>query len=125
VNVVDSSGWLEYFADGPGADFFAPAVEDVGKLLVPVITLYEVYKVVMRQRGENAAIDAIAAMQQGRVITIDTGLALTAARVSQLHSLPMADAFIYATSRANDATLWTEDADFKDLERVNFHEKSG
>ena len=73
MNVVDSSGWLEYFADGSNADFFAPAIEDVSELTVPTISLYEVFKRVLQQRDESDALEAIAVMQQGRVV--DSGSA--------------------------------------------------
>ena len=91
MNVVDSSGWLEYFADGPNADFFAPAIENTSMLLVPAISLYEVFKRVMQQRGEGDAFQAIAVMLQGKVIDLDMDLALGAAKVSLACKLPMAD----------------------------------
>ena len=79
MNVVDSSGWLEYFADGPNAEFFAAAVERVSELVVPSISLYEVFKRVLQQRGEGAALQAVAAMQQGQVVDLDAAVALSAA----------------------------------------------
>ena len=120
MNVVDSSGWLEYFADGPNADFFAPAIENIAELVVPVISIYEVFKRVLQQRGEDEALQAIATMTQGQVVNMDTTLALSAAKVSVEFRLPMADSIILATARAYDAILWTQDADFEDIEEVEY-----
>ena len=123
--MVDSSGWLEYFADGPGADFFAGAIEDVDHLVVPTICLYEVFKAVMIQRGEDAAIEAVASMQRGRVADLDAAVALTGARLSARLRLPMADSLILATSAIHEATLWTQDSDFEGLEGVKYLPKKG
>ena len=120
MNVVDSSGWLEYFADGPAAGFFAPAIEDAGKLIVPTVSLYEVFKRVFQQRGENAALSAVAVMQQSEVVELSATLALSAATISAQLKLPMADSVMYATARALDATLWTQDADFEELLHVRY-----
>lgn len=123
MNVVDSSGWLEYFADDPNADFFAPAVEDIEALLVPTISIYEVFKRVLQQRGPGEALQATALMSQGRVIELDTTLALEAARLSVEEKLPMADSIMLATARAHDATLWTQDADFASVAGVKYVKK--
>lgn len=120
MNVVDSSGWLAYFADTATADFFAPAVEAVPDLVVPAITLYEVFKRVLGERGEDDALRAVAQMSQGQIIDVDATLALNAARLSLIHRLPMADSLILATARRFDATLWTQDADFEELENVRY-----
>jgi predicted nucleic acid-binding protein len=120
VNVVDSSGWLEYPADGPNADFFASAVEDVSRLVVPTICLLEVFKRVLQQRGENDALQAAALMQQGEVVDLDAGLALAAARLGLELKLPLADSVVFATACARDATLWTQDSDFEGLEGVRY-----
>ncbi len=120
MNVVDSSGWLEYFADGPAAGFFAPAIEDAATLIVPTVSLYEVFKRVLQQRGENAALSAVAVMQQSEVVELSAPLALSAATISAQLKLPMADSVMYATARAFDATLWTQDADFEDLPHVRY-----
>lgn len=120
MNVVDSSGWLEYFAAGPNSDFFAPAIEATEELIVPALSLYEVFKRVLQQRGENNALQAVALMQQGEVIQLSASLALTAARISLEHRLPMADSIIFTTAKAHDAILWTQDADFKGLEDVKY-----
>jgi predicted nucleic acid-binding protein len=120
MNVVDSSGWLEYFADGPNADFFAPAIEAVTDLVVPTLSLYEVFKRVLQQRGEGDALQAVAIMIQGQVIDLDMDLALSAAKLSAELKLPMADSMMLATARAHDATLWTQDMDFEDISGVQY-----
>lgn len=123
MNVVDSSAWLEYLADGPNAEFFAGAVEATGELLVPVITLYEVFKRIMQQRGEDDALQAVALMQQGQVIDLSSSLALASARIGLEHNLPLADSVIYSTAQSHGATLWTQDADFKGLPGVQYKAK--
>ncbi len=124
MNVVDSSAWLEYFADGPNADFFSAAVENTENLVIPVITLYEVFKRVLQQRGENAAMQAVALMQQGQVVELSTALALSAAQLSHELKLPMADSLILATARRYGATLWTQDNDFEGIEGVRYIAKN-
>ena len=123
MNVVDSSGWLEYFADDINADFFALAIENVGELIVPSISIYEVFKRVIQQRDESSALQAIANMQQGQVVDLDINLALSAAKISSELNLPMADSIILATSRAYEAVLWTQDSDFADIDDVKYIEK--
>ncbi len=123
MNVVDSSGWLEYFADGPDADLFAASIENVPELVVPSIGIYEVFKRVLGQRGEGEALQAVAVMQQGLVVDLDAAIALRAARISVDSGLPMADSVILATARAHDATLWTQDSDFEGMEGVRYVEK--
>ncbi|MBI3742219.1 MAG: type II toxin-antitoxin system VapC family toxin [Chloroflexi bacterium] len=120
MNVVDSSGWLEYLAGEPNADFFAPSIENTAELIVPSISIYEVFKRVSQQRNEHTALKATALMIQGRVINLDISLALSAAKSSMTMSLPMADSVILATARAFDATLWTQDEHFKDIEGVRY-----
>lgn len=119
ANVVDSSGWLEYFADSDRADFFAPAIEDIANLLVPVISIYEVFKKVLRERGEDEALQVAGTMQAGRVIDLDTALALEAAR----QPLPLADSIIYATALIHGATLWTQDEHFEGMPQVRYFSK--
>lgn len=119
-NVVDSSGWLEYLADSNRAGFFAPAIEDTDNLIVPVISIYEVFKKVFRERGEDAAIQVASMMQNGTVVDLDATLAMDAARLP----LPLADSIIYSTAIQNDATLWTQDEHFKDLPGVRYLNKS-
>jgi toxin FitB len=123
LNVVDSSGWLEYFADGPNAAFFAPPIEAARELLVPTISLYEVFKRVLQQRGEGPALQAAALMQQGRLLDLTPPLALSAARISAQLQLPMADSIMLASARAFNATLWTQDADFESVEGVRYVRK--
>lgn len=120
MNVVDSSGWLEYLADGPNASWFAPAIEDVAQLVVPTISLYEVFKRMLLQRGEADALEAAAIMRQGTVIELTDDLALQAAATSAKLRLPMADSIMLTTARMLDATLWTQDADFEGLEGVQY-----
>ena len=120
MNVVDSSGWLEYFAEGPNADFFAKAVERTNELVVPTVSLYEVFKRVLQQRGEGDALQAIAIMRQGRVLELSEAIALAAARVAAEVGLPMADGIMLASARACAATFWTQDADFKDVSGVRY-----
>jgi predicted nucleic acid-binding protein len=124
MNVVDSSGWLEYFANWPNADFFAPAIEDTGNLIVPSISIFEVFKRVLQQGGESDALQAAALMQQGRVVNLDVFIALEAAKVSNDHKLPLADSVILATAQAHNAVLWTQDADFNGLPSVQYKPKS-
>lgn len=123
-HVVDSSGWLEFFADGPNADLFAEPLADATQLIVPVITIYEVFKVVMRQRSENDALQAIALMRQGAVIDLDEPTALLAAKLSLLHKTPMADSIILATAQIFEAQLWTQDDDFKNIPGVYYLKKT-
>jgi toxin FitB len=120
MNVVDSSAWLEYFANGPNAAFFAPAIEKTSDLIVPSLTLYEVFKRVLQQRDEGQALQAVAVMEQGSVIDLDAPLALIAARTSIEHRLPLADSVVLATARTHDAVLWTQDADFKGMAGVEY-----
>lgn len=123
MNLVDSSGWLEYFAQGPNAGFFAPAIENTTELIVPSISIYELFKKVMRERGEDDALQAIAAMYQGFVVGLDGSIAIDAARLSLILKLPMADSIILATARFYEATLWTQDADFRNIEGVQYIDK--
>ena len=123
MNVVDSSGWLEYFADGPNAGFFAPAIEDVSELVVPTISIYEVFKKVLQQRGEDDAWQAIVLMQQCLVMDLDTSTALSSARIAVELKLPMADSIMLATARAHNAILWTQDSDFRSIEGVRYVDK--
>ena len=110
---------MEYFADSPRADLFAPAVEAVERLVVPVLTIYEVVKKLARDAGDETASAALALMQRGQVVPIDLALALDAA----VNGLPMADSLIYATARRHGADLWTQDADFDGLAGVRYFAK--
>lgn len=122
MNVVDSSGWLEYLADGPNAAFFAPAIERSADLLVPTLSIFEVFNRVLVQREESQALQSIALMHQGHVIDLTASLALDAARLSRSARLPMADSIMLATARAHGATLWTQDSDFEGLPDVRFQQ---
>jgi len=123
MNIVDSSGWLAYFADEINAKHFMAPLSSPTKLIVPAITLYEVFKVILRESSENEALQAVVAMQKGQVINLNTSLALAAARLSLEHRLPMADSIILATALEFKATIWTQDADFKDLNKVKYFPK--
>jgi predicted nucleic acid-binding protein len=121
VNVVDSSGWLEYFADGPNAKFFAPPLQASSDLLVPTLSLYEVFKRVFEQRGEDAALAAVALMQQGgAVVDLTRSIALAAARLSLDLKIPMADSVMLATALEQGALFWTQDADFRNVPGVKY-----
>lgn len=120
MNVVDSSGWLEYFAGGPNADFFAKPIEAAAQLVVPTLSLYEVFKKIAQQRGEGDALQAMALMQQARVVELSSTLALAAAQVSIQLSMPMPDSVMLVTARAADAVLWTQDADFANVPGVRY-----
>ncbi len=123
MNIIDSSGWLEYFADAPNAGFFAPVIENPAELIVPIITIYEVFKRILQQRDESDALQAIAIMMQSTLIDIDAELALSAAKLSVKLKLPMADSLILATAQRHQATVWTQDIDFKGLPNVQYIEK--
>ncbi len=117
--VVDSSGWMEYFAGSERAQLFAPAIEDRESLIVSTISIYEVFKKFLRERDENDAVAAVGAMMTGTVIDIDMPLLLEASR----HKLPLADSIIYATALRHNATLWTQDIDFADFADVKYFPK--
>ena len=119
LNAVDSSGWLEYFADTRRAKLFAAAIEDTDRLVVPVVTVYEVFKKFLRERSESDALQAASAMRSGQVIDLDASLALEAGRFD----LPLADSLIYATTQRHGATLWTQDEDFEGLPGVRYFPK--
>ena len=120
MNVVDSSGWIEFLGGGANADFFARAVSDAPRLVVPAICVFEVCRWMRRELGEHRALDAMALMQQGRIVDLDATLAMSAARLSLELKLPMADSIILATARASEATLWTQDDDFEGLDDVKY-----
>jgi len=122
MNLVDTSGWIEYFFDKSNASYFAPPIERTDQLVVPVICLYEVFKKVNVVADESMALRAVAQMKQGRVVDITEDVALSAALISLKHKLPMADSLIYATARAQGATLWTQDEHFSSLPNVRYKE---
>lgn len=116
ANVVDSSGWLEYFTGSDRASLFASAIEDAENLFVPVISIYEVFTKVLRERGEDDALQVASMMQGGHLVDLDCALALEAAR----HLLPLADGIIYAAAMRHEAALWTQDELFEDYPNVRF-----
>ena len=120
MNIVDSSGWLEYFANGTNADFFSQPIEDTDSLIVPTISIYEVFKRILQQRDETGALNAVAFMQTGKIIDLSSPIALHAARISDDLKIPMADSIMLATAREYDAMLWTQDSDFEGLDGVEY-----
>lgn len=123
MNVVDSSGWIEYVVDGPNSEFFAEAIENTGELVVPTISILEVFRWVLRERGEADALQTAALMQQGEVVELDTAIATSAARLGITHRLPLADSVMLASAQAFGATLWTQDVDFDGLPGVRYRAK--
>ena len=124
MSLVDSSGWLEYFTDGKNAEHFAPVLSDIERLIVSTVNIYEVYKKVISEMDEDNALQAVAMMQQAKVIEITPSIAVQAAKISYLYKLPMADCLIYITAREHNAIVWTQDSDLKDLEGVQYFKKS-
>ena len=120
MNVVDSSGWIEYLTDAPNADFFAPAIQDAAQLIVPSISIYEVFKILMRDDIETIAMERTLQMSRGQIVPLDGELAIASARLSLELRLPMADSIILATAQAYDATLWTQDVDFESIAGVRY-----
>jgi toxin FitB len=123
MNVVDSSGWLEYFAKGTYASFFAPAIKATEILVVPTICMYEVFKWLLTQRGEEDALQAVGIMSLGLIAELTQEISVNAAHLSFELQIAMADSIILATTRSYKATLWTQDADFKGLEGVKYIQK--
>jgi predicted nucleic acid-binding protein len=124
MNLLDSSGWIEYFAGGPNAEQFAAVAEDIANLLVPTIVLHEVYRWVDREGGALAASRAMATMQTGAVVVLNTDLALASARLARQHHLPTADSIVYASAQSRGAIVWTQDEDFRDLQNVRYLPKN-
>ena len=124
MNIVDSSGWLEYLADGPQAFSFEKPLQELDKLVVPTICLHEVFKVVLRERGEDDALQAVALMKQGKVADLTEKIAIDSAKISFDHKMPMADSIILATGRAMEATIWTLDGDFAKFDGVKYFSKT-
>ncbi len=123
MNLVDSSGWLEYFADGENADFFASSIEDTEHLVISTVNIYEVFKRILIQRDEHSALQAVAIMEQGHVVDLSSEISLSAALISCKNKIPMADSMIYATAKASKATLWTQDIAYEALEGVKYIKK--
>ncbi len=123
MNVVDSSGWLEFFTEGNNIEFFSPVIHKVDELIVPAVCIYEVFKRVLALRGKEDALQAVGVMSVGKIIDLDRQIALDAANISNELKLAMADSIILATARANDAILWTQDEHFRNLEGVKYVDK--
>jgi predicted nucleic acid-binding protein len=123
MNIVDSSGWLEYYANGKNAGFYEPAITSIEDLVVPTITMYEVFKRVLQQRDETQALLSIAIMQQGNIVDLTNSIAINAAKISFELKVPMADSIILATARQFEATIWTQDEDFEGIENVKYIKK--
>ena len=123
MNLVDSSGWLEYFTNGKNADFFAAAIEDTEHSIVSTINLYEVFTKILQQGDENSALQAIALMQQGKVVDVDSSISLLSAKQSIDLKLPMADSIILTTAHVFSATLWTQDSNFTDIPGIKYIQK--
>ena len=123
MNLVDSSAWLAYFADEPTADFFAEAIEDPEQLVVPSVCIYEVFKVILRERGEDDAFTAVAAMEQGRVVDLDAELAMEAASIGLEEGLAFADSVIFTVAKKHNAAIWTQDSHFSGKTGVRFKAK--
>jgi predicted nucleic acid-binding protein len=120
VNLVDSSAWLEYFADGPNASYFEPPITRKSELIVPTIVIFEVCKRVLQQRTEEEALRAVSILHAGTVVPLSAELAIRAAGVSYELKLPLADSVILATAQASGAVIWTQDSDFRGLPNVKF-----
>ena len=120
MNIVDSSGWLAYFADEPNAKYFLTPLKDTSSLVVPTVTIYEVFKVVLRESSENEALQAAVAMRKGTVVDLTAALAIAASKLSLAHNLPMADSIILATAKEFNAILWNQDSDFKNISGVKY-----
>jgi predicted nucleic acid-binding protein len=120
VNIVDTSGWLEYFADSPQAKHFAAVIEDIEQLMFHSIVLYEVFNKIALAFDENNAFQVVAHLKQGKVMVVDDAVALYAGKVSIEKKLPMADALIYATAILHHATAYTQDTHFEGLMNVKY-----
>ena len=123
MNIVDSSGWLAYFADEPNAKHFLTPLNDTDSLVVPTVTIYEVFKVVLRESSENEALQAAVAMQRGRVVDLTASMAIVASKISLEHKISMADSIILATAKEFEAIIWTQDSDFKNIDDVKYFPK--
>ncbi len=124
MNVVDTSGWLEYFSGGQNSKNFAKAIKETKDLLVPTICIYEISKVILRESDENHLLQVLAAVQKGKVVELTPSLSTAAAKISLKYKLPMADSIIYTTAQYYGATVWTQDVDFEGLPNVNYFTKS-
>ena len=123
MNVVDSSGWIEFFLAGPSGPLFKPVIEQRDKLLVPVIALYEVHKILSRKMPADVVATCLNVMRLGRVLDLTDRRAIAAADIALRHRLAMADAVMYAMALEHKATFWTQDVDYQGLPGVNFFPK--
>ena len=123
MNIIDSSFWLEYFAGTEASDIISDIIEKTDELIIPTITIYEVFKKLLMERNEDDALLAVGNMKQGKIIDLTEELSLSAARISKKYKLPMADSIIYATNLKHNCILWTQDQHFVDLISVNYFEK--
>jgi predicted nucleic acid-binding protein len=124
LNVIDSCGWLEYFADNRNEVFFTKIIEQNDSIIIPIICIYEVYKRSLEQRNETDTNTAIDYMKQYKIIAPGIEIALLAAKLSKKYKLAMADSFILATAYEYEADVWTQDSDMKDLPNVHYNPKS-
>ena len=120
MNLVDSSGWLEYLSDGKNADSFSTPLNDIENVIVPTICIYEVFRVVLREKGENEALQAVALMKQGNIVDLSFEISIQAAKFSIDNKIPMADSIVYTTGQKYNAVIWTQDDDFKNLPGVKY-----
>ena len=123
MNIVDSSGWLEFLSDGPNANDFSGPLLETDHLIVPSISIFEVFKVILRERDEDSALVAVSLMNQGKVVDLSFKISIQAAQFSQEFKIPMADSIILTTAYIFNATVWTQDIDFKGLENVKYFPK--
>ena len=123
MNLVDTSGWLEYFAETKNAINFEKAINQSDKLLVPSIVIYEVFKKVTNEFDEDKALIAIAHMKLGKIVDLDETISINAAKISIEKKLPMADSIIYATAEMYGATVYTQDEHFAKLSNVRYFKK--
>ncbi|MBI4975587.1 type II toxin-antitoxin system VapC family toxin [Candidatus Peregrinibacteria bacterium] len=124
MNILDSSAWLAIFTDGQNAKKFTRPLENATKLLVPSIVIYEVFKRILQEKNEETALRYIANMKQGIVVELDMDIALHAAKISRSLNLAMADSIILATAQQYNATVWTQDRDFKGISGVKYFKKN-
>ena len=124
MNVVDSSGWIEYFIDTANADNFAPAIEKTALLIVPTLSFFEVHRYLSRNADDERRDECLDVMRRGTVIELTTARAIAASDMAQKHRLAMADAVMYSIAREFNATFWTQDLDYKDLPGVSYHAKA-
>ena len=124
MNLIDSSGWLEYFSGSTRGEIYSDVIQDIDNLLVPAICIYEVFKRILVQGSEENALEAVGWMSLGIVVDLDQELAILAAHYSVESKIPMADSMILATARKFDAIIWTQDEHFSGLPGVKYYSKA-